>query len=319
MPEWSKYAVGRPSTNPNWTEPRCQPLRWVYHIAHLETARRILSDGIIRAGLVFDKSRMNTERVRVVWLSPNTWYRGFRYGNVSFAFAWPDVLQNFRAYWVEVMTDYNPHAPRILLTRQDYSGKLEPYDPTNSHERGPWWLDSASGAHYRNGDYTLEFMLEDDLPLAQASALTFVKHHETFCCLDPQSCPERGLAEDDAASRFVASLPSRGIVVPPGLLTVDEAGTEVPSPALKHAVQSLWGELNAGTLAYGSSSPPVTARPALAKAVLQALATQNKGDLAGLAELYASPDDLCMSVEDVLRVHYRLAPSVDLKWKMWLP
>lgn len=318
MPEWSRYTVGAPSTRTNWTERTCQPLRWVYHVAHLETARRIVSDGAIRAGLVFDQSRLNRERNRVVWLSPNTWYRGSRYGNVAFAYSWPRVLQDYRAYWVEVMTEYNPHAPRILLTRTDYSGKLEPYDPTGPSGRGPWWYDSDSGMHYWNGAYTLEFMLEDDLPLSSASKITFGDHHPTFCSVDPTSCPELGLSEHDASARFIALLVAQNLVPPSGLLTQMEDGRAVATSDLRGAVQWLWPTLRDASAKHAAVPAPESARPALARALLQAVATENAAELGALAALFSSQEEMFISVEHLLRSFFALDQSVDFRWRPWL-
>jgi len=67
MHEWEKFKVGKPSTQKNWTEPSCQPLDCIYHVTHIRTAARVLSDGLIKSGLVYDKSKLNKERIQVVW------------------------------------------------------------------------------------------------------------------------------------------------------------------------------------------------------------------------------------------------------------
>ena len=41
----------------------------VRHVVHLPTARRIIEDGRIKAGLIYDESRLNTSRLSVVWVS----------------------------------------------------------------------------------------------------------------------------------------------------------------------------------------------------------------------------------------------------------
>ncbi len=139
------YAV---SGNPA-VDLECSYFDEVTHITHLESAARVIADGKIRADLVFDTSRLNTERIRVVWLSPNTWVNGYRYGGTAFRFDWKLLVQQFhRFYWVEAMA-YSPPAPRILLTKKNRSSLgLQPYDPTTGN--GPWWWDKSNDLHYFN-------------------------------------------------------------------------------------------------------------------------------------------------------------------------
>ena len=80
--ECNRFAVGELSKNPNRDEPTCRPLVSLSHIAHVEVALEIVRSKVIRAGLVCDKSKLNTERIEVVWLSPNQWSYGSRYGNI---------------------------------------------------------------------------------------------------------------------------------------------------------------------------------------------------------------------------------------------
>lgn len=79
--------MGKPSTK-NWVENDCQSFSNISHVSHINNALNIIEDGVIKSGLVFDKSLLNTERILVVWLSPNDWggAGGFRYGNVRFNF-----------------------------------------------------------------------------------------------------------------------------------------------------------------------------------------------------------------------------------------
>ena len=144
LPEWSEFSVGSPSTASNWTNPDCQPLTHIYHVTHLAAAHEVFAKGRLRAGLVFDKSKLNTHRILVNWLSPNSWAYGYRYGNVRFVFSWPDLIEGLRFYWVEAMS-YGIKAPRILATANNYDGLLQPYDPTSGD--GPWWYDQKSQQH----------------------------------------------------------------------------------------------------------------------------------------------------------------------------
>src|SRR3990172_1907525 len=102
-PEWVRFRVGSGSANPRWTEPTCSPLTTISHVTHVEMALRVLKDGVIRSGLVFDESKLNRERILVTWLSPNYWAPGFRYGNVRLSFDWQSIVAGKRYYWVESM------------------------------------------------------------------------------------------------------------------------------------------------------------------------------------------------------------------------
>lgn len=115
--EWQEFRVGKLSKKSNWTEISCQPLIKISHVSHMSHALRIFQDGIINSRLVSDKSRLNNDRVLVVWLSPNDWEGngGFRYGNVRFKFDWKKIAAGMNYYWIESMT-YGIKAPRILLS-----------------------------------------------------------------------------------------------------------------------------------------------------------------------------------------------------------
>ena len=197
---WKKFAVGEPGTNPNFTPPECRPLPTVSHVSHVSTAIRIVEDRRLRADFVSDQSKLNTERIRVVWMSPNDWANGFRYGNVRFTFDWPGLLEGKRAYWVESIA-YGVEACRILVTDKDHSSMLEPYDPSLAD--GPWSFSMSTG-HRWNAKHCLEIMVEGDVPFTALRSVDFVKHHNSFCCVDPSACASRGVSADDAGAEFLA-------------------------------------------------------------------------------------------------------------------
>jgi hypothetical protein len=151
--DWTPFRVGKKSTRKNWTEPSCQSLSVVSHVTHIRHAVDVVRDGRVTPQLIYDKSRLNTERILVVWLSPNDWGNagGFRYGNVAFELKWEDVIAGKRFYWVGAM-NYSPTACRILITDQDRDAQLKRYDPPAGD--GPWWHDAARGEHYWHGDYS---------------------------------------------------------------------------------------------------------------------------------------------------------------------
>jgi hypothetical protein len=88
MKEWETYKIkAEPETV--GTE-----LDMVRHIVHVPDARRIIEDRKIKAGLVYDESRLNQSRVSVTWVSANDWVYGSIYGTVEFQFNWtplPDI------------------------------------------------------------------------------------------------------------------------------------------------------------------------------------------------------------------------------------
>jgi len=93
-PEWTKYNVRNSGTG--------VPLEKIYHVLHINPALNIVSDSKIKAGLVYDESKLNKKRILVCWLSPNDWdgAGGFRYGNIRFAFDWKKIYEDMYSYWV---------------------------------------------------------------------------------------------------------------------------------------------------------------------------------------------------------------------------
>lgn len=200
-PEWHKFKVGELSTSRGWVNPDCQLLTTVSHVAHLETTKRIFRDGKINSGLIFDKSKLNTERILVAWLSPNHWSDGFRYGNVRFNYDWKTLIANKRYYWVESLA-YGVKACRILVTEEDRSDILEEYDPTR-HD-GPWWFDEKNDTHYWNGNYCLEIMIENDVDIDDCLTIDFVDHHRQFCNILPLHCEDCNRTRYDAGKKLIS-------------------------------------------------------------------------------------------------------------------
>lgn len=98
MPEWDPYKIKFPK--PGSPLKGALPLETVHHVVHVPAARRILEDGKLRAGLVYDESRLKKSRTSVTWLSANSWGQGSIYGNVQFSFAWSDLIGERHFYWV---------------------------------------------------------------------------------------------------------------------------------------------------------------------------------------------------------------------------
>jgi hypothetical protein len=236
-PEWTQFATIGPGVDSS----TMSQLNTVYHVTHLRSAPTVIEDGKIVAGVVFDESKLNTERILVTWLSPNYWNLGFRYGNICFLFDFQSLIQGMNSYWVESIA-YQIPAPRILLTDKDYSGRLEPYDATRGD--GPWYHDVTNDSHYWNGQYCLELMVERDLWMNQVAALDYVRHHNSYCSIAPNSCPDCGKLADVGAAEFLASLLGRDaeMAVSSRGLFVNTDGA--PTDALTYAARSLFSRFS---------------------------------------------------------------------------
>jgi hypothetical protein len=255
----------------------------VLHVTHIPNALAIISDGTMRPQLIDDESILNTRRLLVNWVSPNHWYYGYRYGNVAFELDWNQIVANKRTYWVEVI-DYNTKACRILITDKDYTDdpQIVPYDPAAGD--GPWWWNVSEGVHYRNGEVCLEFMLEFDLSAAACRRISFVKHHDDYCCINAQHCPYKGLEEQQAGARFLAGLIGHDIDVTH--TTFDQNG-----------IRGGWFLLQGNAPRdgyYGAFGVSATdpAAPALARATTTAYYRKADADFVSLARLFADRTDM---------------------------
>lgn len=182
----------------------------MHHVAHILPARRIIEDGKLAAGLVYDESLLKTRRLAVTWLSANTWGSGSIYGTVEFSFPWKKIVAGKRFYWVEEMPRYTPSAYRILLTdsARDFSKwGLQPYEPAS--DRGP--LRQRDGVWFWNGQYTSEFMVTADIELADCNDLRFVTHHPTICQRYKKQCEEKTLDWKRTGARIIAFLIGSGL------------------------------------------------------------------------------------------------------------
>lgn len=284
--EWTSFRVGEPSTDPSWTNMDCLPMRTVKHVTHIASAFQLIADARIIAGLVFDQSRLNTERVLVTWLSPNDWTGagGFRYGNVRFGFDWESIIEGKRFYWVESIA-YGIPAARILVTDRDHSATLETYDPTAGD--GPWWHDESSGVHYRNGKYCLEIMVEGDLELGGGCRIDFVDHHGRYCSIAPHECQDLGRRRNEAGGVFIAELIARRLD-PLRLKWGDDLRDtvrEVFRP-IGRKLREVCEDLGFSGLVEGSTSQ---AAP-IARAILASYVCGDDDELISLMRLFSSSD-----------------------------
>lgn len=297
-PEWSQFAVGSPSTRDNWTNPDCQPLTTVSHVAHVEAASRIIADGKLRAALIFDKSRLNAARILVTWLSPNYWAYGFRYGNVRFTFPWEPLITNMRFYWVESIA-YGVAACRILVTERDYGNSLLTYDP--SRRDGPWWHDVASGKHYWNGQHCLEVMVERDIQVSEHERLDFVDHHGQYCCLDGP-CAGMGQLGQVGGAQLVGRLLDMGL---------SARHLRIDPFTLKGVFWQLLREMPRGGCT-GSAKCGDPSSVSLARAAAGAYGRGAALDVANLCRLFASTEDLDDALAQAVAVAFGVGNHRDL-------
>jgi hypothetical protein len=221
---WKPYACVVPAKGVTGT---CTVLSTVHHVTHTESALRILADGKITRGLIYDESVLNDSRTTVVWLSPNTWYDGSRYGCVQFTLDFADIVAGRKVYWVEARK-YKIDAYRFIISDQDLKKlPVKPYDVTA--EEGP--LRYVGGVWYWNATQTAEFLLDASILLHQCKKVDFIKHHDMYCAV-PGGCDDLKSDGAKAAGRVMAYLLSRGFRV------IDRPLTEtVPKKALSIAAE----------------------------------------------------------------------------------
>lgn len=276
----------------------------IAHTTHVQQAVDIVRSGTVAAGLVFDKSKLKRTRIRVVWLSPNDWYYGFRYGSVQFHFDVAELIAGMKAYYVET-AEYNTRAPRILLTDRDSCNVLTPYDSRKRY--GPWWHDDKRRKHYFNGNHTLELMMESDLSLMDASKITFVKHHNDFCSCHPKSpahCKELGFQADRAGSFFIARLVGEKLASKVAALLTESSG---PSASFKDAWMRLDAQLSRLASEFaGKMKAHHTSAPALTRAILRAYGARDTKDVKALAAMFKSRDELMRSVQTSVEGAFKL-------------
>lgn len=96
MNEWDAYRINIPKEGDRLNN--VSRLEEVYHVVHPPEARRILEQNKIRAGIIYDESKLNKSRAHVVWLSANRWAPGSIYGKVEFTFPWQSLTDGRRFY-----------------------------------------------------------------------------------------------------------------------------------------------------------------------------------------------------------------------------
>ena len=74
---------------------------------------------------------------------------------------------------------------------------------------GPIYFDGKEW--YRNGYYTGEFLIDEDLDVNSCHEIEFVNHHSQFCSKFGSTCCDLNLSKDKAGSRFLANIIGRNL------------------------------------------------------------------------------------------------------------
>lgn len=290
---WSLYKTGAPFSY------TCAPLETVWHVCHLPIAARVLEDGHLRADLVYDYSILREDRIRVVWMSPNRWVDGYRYGNVSFEFDWKSLCEGRRFYWVEVVK-HNPDACRILITSEDRSSdkRLIPFDPLDLD--GPWSREPM-GSDFWNTNYALEFMIEGNVSLGLCKKMGFVKHHQFQCCIDPKTCSDKGQSDDKAAAILLGRLASRYFEVKtPGLLEPDSGKVCASLNVCAAADKWIRTCTKYKPTAWGSVGVDDPGARILARAIINAFTNAHPEEATTLMSMFKGLDDVHLSIRQII-------------------
>ena len=295
--EWNTYRVIPPPSVKPFNN-LCRPFSRVFHITHLNNSYQILDNNSIIARRVADKSRLNTKRILVVWLSPNDWNAGSLYGNISFEYEFSEIIRNRNYYWVEVMTDYEPHACRILITNNEYDF-LETYDPRISD--GPWWFDEEHNTHFRNGEYTLEFMLESDLQLTECNDLQFVSHHPDLCNIKHTQCIEKELTGMQASSYFLAKVLAEEFPLLNQLFRRQSNDKMQFNTELQKAYNNIYVNLSEKVNFTGAITQTDRVALPLLKSILNIYSSKDRINTKYLAGLYSSRADAIGCLNEIVR------------------
>ncbi|WP_284273981.1 hypothetical protein [Bradyrhizobium iriomotense] len=257
-----------------------------HHVTHTHSALRILEDGKINRRLIYDECSLNDSRTTVVWLSPNQWYWGSRYGSVEFTYDFKDLVKGRKIHWLEVQTGYRPHACRFLITDQDVKHlPVQLYDA--DREEGP--LRHVDGVWHWNDTHTGEFLLESNLWLGDCRKVDFIKHHAQLCAIG--GCAEQGKDGDGAAGRVIAYILSRGsTAIDKPLIVTDpkkalSSGVERGLSHVRMALGAISKKLN-GPLKSAASVDPILHAALLQYALGERKAANQTTALIGSDELF---------------------------------
>jgi len=281
----------------------------VYHITHVPASKYLLETKCIIPQLIHDKSKLNTERIQVIWLSPNEWYQGSLYGNVRFSYDFTKMIFGKKFYAVEVMTDYNPTACRILITDKDYTSNalLEEYNP-HILNNGPWYID-PDGNNFYHKDYNIEFMFEDQLSLNDAIKVDFVKHHPDLCNIyDNRTCPYLGFTGETAENVFVSYLISNNIQLRNLKLHLSKSESTWSLLDIALSFEKIAG-LITNNVFEGTSTLSSETKKQLARSILDLVAKQDYNSANTLTKVFSSKEELIKCIRMLFGEYFKVDES----------
>ena len=303
---WERYKAKTYDPKNGWDNDSAELLS-LYHVAHTETALRIMNDGVCRAGLIFDESKLNKRRLLVNWLSPNIWNDGSRYGNIGFITKMEKLAASKRFYWVETMPRYKPVAIRILITDKIHDDLTQYYPET---DEGPLRYDEDAELYYWNPKYTLELMLEEDIDLADFEGLRIFNHHAEMCCIDPENCKELKLDSTRAIGRFIAAVLANDLPVHKRFFRKKKNDKFKPSEVLADAGDYIMGRIyHLGTKVNGHIKSTDADAPLYMKAALNFLYRRDLKAFNSFACLFNTQQDFLDILADLIAETFQLSSS----------
>jgi hypothetical protein len=253
---------------------------------------------------VWDESKLKNMRTCVSWVSPNSWANGSIYGNVRFDFNWKELVLGKKFYWVEAMPGYNPPAFRILISSNEHTG-LTRYDPRM--REGPLFYDAQAEIWYRNGNFTGEFLVDEDLLLSDCQAVGFVDHHASICRKLQSRCVYLGTSGPEAGAELLARLIAANVLAPKEVF-LDES---IKRRCLHHEAAWAWKHLQRSLKVNKNSRGKFThAHPAalcLITAILHRFGLRQPKGTATLCGLFASTEELRLTLEARMIRAFRLS------------
>ncbi len=287
---WSDFKVGTPSTKDNWVELDCCPLTRVFHVAHSKEALRVLEDGRIRSGLIYDESRLNKKRTCVSWVSPNPWVDGSIYGHVQFSFDWGDLISGKTIYWVEAPVTDKQQIVRLLISDGPFvDEELEEYDASLGD--GPLYHDTASDRWYYNHPLTNEYMILADLPLDDCVGVTFCNHHPKICKKKFEHCADKKRLGREVGAEVLGRLLGAGMTDWASKFESDTHTGEI-DPRVLEALQILLGRLCAADTATAEPACSGATSLSLIGSMCSAVSYGQAGRLKNLAGFFSSSDHI---------------------------
>ncbi|MXY57338.1 MAG: hypothetical protein F4Y41_13255 [Gammaproteobacteria bacterium] len=273
-------------------------MKYVFHVAHVPQAKRILMEGRLRTAPLKGGGRLGESGLSGLWLSANAWGHGSIYGNVRFRLDWESVMEGRNIYWVEAVSYPRSRAYRFLVSRGKYAGdeRVRRYDPRQ--DRGP--LRRIGGKWYCNGSDVSEFIVDEDIALSECTKMDFVDHHPDYCSEHGRRCEFRGTQGMAVRGPMLGFMLSRGVHV------VDDCIEPLESPSdIDFFVKDLEREIVEGQRVDGAIEGRRD-RVALMHGVLALWSCGRVCEARRLARLFAGRKALRKTILGIIRDHFGL-------------